>query len=128
VHRNLCILQWAEVKRYELIWSVVRKVLPGRVATYGQIAELAGLEGHARQVGYALHNLPDGSNVPWHRVINAKGEISPRSAGDSHELQRMLLEAEGVEIDLRGRIDLGVFRWSRRMAKSRLKVSGKGSI
>jgi len=81
------------------------------VATYGQIAELAGLEGHARQVGYALHNLPGGSDVPWHRVINAKGEISPRSAGDSHELQRMLLEAEGVEIDLRGRIDLKVYRW-----------------
>jgi methylated-DNA-protein-cysteine methyltransferase related protein len=102
----------AAVKRYELIWNTVRKVPKGRVATYGQIAELAGLEGHARQVGYALHNLPAGSNVPWHRVINARGEISPRSAGDSHELQRMLLEAEGVEIDLRGRIDLKKFRWS----------------
>ncbi len=99
------------MKRYELIWSFVRKVPPGRVATYGQIAELAGLEGHARQVGYALHNLPAGSDVPWHRVINAKGEISPRSAGDSHELQRMLLEAEGVEIDLLGRIDLKAYRW-----------------
>jgi methylated-DNA-protein-cysteine methyltransferase related protein len=99
------------VKRYELIWSMVRKVPRGRVATYGQIAELAGLEGHARQVGYALHNLPSGSRVPWHRVINSRGEISPRSAGDSHELQRMLLEAEGVEIDLRGRIDLKVYRW-----------------
>jgi len=99
------------VKRYELIWSTVRKIPRGRVATYGQIAELAGLEGHARQVGYALHNLPSGSKVPWHRVINAKGEISPRSAGDSHELQRMLLEAEGVEIDPRGRIDLKRYRW-----------------
>ena len=99
------------MKRYELIWTVVRKVPRGRVATYGQIAEVAGLEGHARQVGYALHNLPSGSKVPWHRVINAKGEISPRSAGDSHELQRMLLEAEGVEIDLYGRIDLKVYRW-----------------
>ena len=99
------------MKRYELIWRIVRKVPRGRVATYGQIAELAGLEGHARQVGYALHNLPTDSGVPWHRVINARGEISPRSAGDSHELQRLLLEAEGVEVDLRGRIDLKAYRW-----------------
>jgi methylated-DNA-protein-cysteine methyltransferase-like protein len=99
------------VKRYEAIWSVVKRVPRGRVATYGQIAELAGLQGHARQAGYALHHLPEGSSVPWHRVINAKGEISPRSAGDSHELQRMLLTAEGVVIDARGRIDLKVFRW-----------------
>jgi methylated-DNA-protein-cysteine methyltransferase-like protein len=81
------------------------------VATYGDIAELAGLEGHARQVGYALHDLPPGSSVPWHRVINAKGEISPRSHGDSHELQRLLLESEGVELDLAGRIDLKKYRW-----------------
>jgi methylated-DNA-protein-cysteine methyltransferase-like protein len=93
---------------------MVRKVPRGRVATYGQIAELAGLEGHARQVGYALHSLPERNNVPWHRVVNARGEISPRSAGDSHELQRMLLEAEGVTIDLRGRIDLKQYRWSGR--------------
>jgi methylated-DNA-protein-cysteine methyltransferase-like protein len=99
------------MKRYELIWSVVRRIPRGRVATYGQIAELAGLEGHARQVGYALHNLPETNDVPWHRVINARGEISPRSAGDSHELQRMLLESEGVTIDLRGRVDLKQFRW-----------------
>ena len=90
---------------------MVRKIPRGRVATYGQIAELAGLEGHARQVGYALHNLPQRSNVPWHRVINSRGEISPRSSGDSHELQRHLLQAEGVEIDLRGRVDLGRFAW-----------------
>jgi methylated-DNA-protein-cysteine methyltransferase-like protein len=99
------------VKRYELIWSVVKKVPQGKVATYGQIAELAGLEGHARQVGYALHNLPANSNVPWHRVVNAKGEISPRSAGDSHEFQRMLLEAEGVAF-VREKVDLKRFRWS----------------
>lgn len=99
------------MKRYELIWSVVQQIPKGRVATYGDIAALAGLEGHARQVGYALHNLPDGVRVPWHRVINARGEISPRSTGDSHELQRMLLEAEGVELDLAGRVDLRVYRW-----------------
>ena len=100
------------MNRYASIWSVVRKIPHGRVATYGQIAELAGLEGHARQVGYALHNLPERSNVPWHRVINARGEISPRSAGDSHELQRFLLEGEGVEFDLRGCVDLKNYRWN----------------
>jgi len=90
--------------RWETIYKAVRKVPRGRVASYGQIAELAGLEGHARQVGYALHALPAKSGVPWHRVINAKGEISPRRAGDSHELQRLLLEAEGVTFDERGRV------------------------
>jgi methylated-DNA-protein-cysteine methyltransferase-like protein len=82
------------------------------VATYGQIAELAGLEGHARQVGYALHHLPEKSRVPWHRVVNAKGEVSARSGGDSHELQRLLLEAEGIAFDLKGRMDLKRYRWS----------------
>ncbi len=89
----------------------MRRIPRGRVATYGGIAELAGLEGHARQVGYALHDLPPGSDVPWHRVINARGEISPRSHGDSHELQRMLLESEGVEFDRTGRVDLKKYRW-----------------
>jgi methylated-DNA-protein-cysteine methyltransferase-like protein len=94
-----------------MIWKVVRRIPRGRVATYGQIAELAGLEGHARQVGYALHNLPGRSDVPWHRVINSRGEISPRSAGDSHELQRMLLESEGVVFDARGRVELKRYQW-----------------
>jgi len=93
------------------IVAAVRRVPKGRVTTYGAIAELAGLEGHARQVGYAMHDLPSGSDVPWHRVVNARGEISPRSRGDSHELQRMLLEAEGVEFDLKGTIDLKRFGW-----------------
>jgi methylated-DNA-protein-cysteine methyltransferase-like protein len=99
------------VNRYARIWSVVKKIPRGRVATYGQIATLAGLDGHARQVGYALHNLPDANAVPWHRVINARGEVSPRTTSDSHELQRLLLEEEGVEFTLDGRVDLKRFRW-----------------
>ncbi len=63
---------------YARIYAVVRRIPRGRVATYGQIAELAGLPGHARQVGYALHALPDGTAVPWHRVLNARGALSLR--------------------------------------------------
>ncbi len=97
--------------RYESIYAVVRRIPTGRVATYGQVATLAGFDGHARQVGYALHHLSPRSNVPWHRVINAKGEISPRSLSDSHELQRELLLAEGVGFREGGRVDLKGFRW-----------------
>ena len=75
--------------------------------TYGQIAYMLG-EGYTpRTVGFVMHNSDD--RTPWHRVINAKGEISPRSAGDSHELQRMLLEAEGVKFDERGRVERRYF-------------------
>jgi methylated-DNA-protein-cysteine methyltransferase-like protein len=81
------------------------------VATYGQIASLADLPGHARLVGYALHSLPEGSNVPWQRVINAKGEISLRTDGGWGGLQRGLLESEGVVFDSKGRVSLSRFRW-----------------
>lgn len=109
--QELCSAIDANARRYEKIWRAVRRIPAGRVATYGQIAELAGFDGHARQVGYALHNLPAASDVPWHRVVNARGEVSARSSGDSHELQRMLLEGEGVAFDAKGRIDLERFRW-----------------
>ena len=96
---------------YERIYEAVRRIPRGRVATYDQIAELAGLEGHARQVGYALNVLPSRSKIPWHRVINAKGEISRRSGSDSHELQRHMLEHEGVKFDRAGRVHLARYRW-----------------
>ena len=64
------------VPTYSRIYAVVRRIPRGRVATYGQVAELAGLPGHARQVGYALHALPRGTTVPWHRVLNARGALS----------------------------------------------------
>ena len=107
--------------RYQRIYAVVRRIPRGRVATYGQVAELAGLEGHARQVGYALHALPSGSGLPWHRVINARGEISARSGSDWEELQRLLLEAEGIEFDLCGRVDLRRFRWRKKNFEFRMK-------
>jgi methylated-DNA-protein-cysteine methyltransferase-like protein len=78
---------------------------------------LAGLPGHARQVGYALHALPPGSDVPWHRVINAKGEVSPRSEPGWASFQRVLLQDEGVSFDTRGRVDLKRFRWEPAMGQ-----------
>lgn len=103
---------------YAAIYSVVRRIPRGRVATYGQVAHLAGLAGHARQVGYALHRLRDETGVPWQRVINARGEISQRSAVSGVEdLQRVLLEAEGVVVDRQGRIDLSYFGWQPRVRR-----------
>jgi methylated-DNA-protein-cysteine methyltransferase-like protein len=93
------------------IYAVVKRIPCGRVATYGQVATLAGLDAHARQAGYALHSLPDGSDVPWHRVINARGEISPRNSSDSHELQRLLLEEEGIVFSVDGKVSLDRYRW-----------------
>jgi methylated-DNA-protein-cysteine methyltransferase-like protein len=93
------------------IYAVVRRIPRGRVATYGQVAALAGCAGHARQVGYALHALAEDSTVPWQRVVNARGEVSPRRMPGWDGLQRALLEREGVAFDARGRIDLARRRW-----------------
>jgi methylated-DNA-protein-cysteine methyltransferase-like protein len=96
---------------YARIQAVVCRIPRGRVATYGQVAELAGLGGHARQVGYALHALAEGSGVPWQRVVNARGEVSPRRVPGWEGVQRALLEREGVVFDARGRIDLERRLW-----------------
>ena len=78
-------------QRCARLWQVVRRIPRGRVATYGQIAALAGLPRAARQVGYALHALSDGSGVPWQRVVNARGGVSLRAAPGWAGLQRRLL-------------------------------------
>lgn len=103
---------------YARIYAVVRRIPPGRVATYGQVAELAGLPGHARQVGYALHALPAGSAVPWHRVLNAMGAVSLRTVPGDELTQRQLLEREGVRFDARGRVRLAAVRWRPLAAES----------
>lgn len=105
---------------YRKIWNTVQRVPYGRVATYGQIAALAGHPRHARLVGYALHRLPEKSKVPWHRVINAKGEISlraPSIVSGEEVFQRWLLEREGVDFDLAGRVDLKRFGWRPRLSR-----------
>jgi methylated-DNA-protein-cysteine methyltransferase-like protein len=101
---------------YERIYAVVRRIPRGRVATYGQVAALAGLPGHARQVGYALSALTDEPDIPWHRVINARGEISPRTGLSTTDRacdaeQHDLLTAEGITFDDRARISLERYRW-----------------
>jgi methylated-DNA-protein-cysteine methyltransferase-like protein len=99
------------VETHRRIYAVVRRVPRGRVATYGQIAALAGLPRHARLVGYALGHLPADSAVPWHRIVNAKGQISPRADALGHEeLQAQLLKREGVRM-VEGTIPLDRYQW-----------------
>ncbi|HEY1252058.1 MAG TPA: MGMT family protein [Thermoanaerobaculia bacterium] len=114
-----------EAGRFQSIYDVIRRIPRGRVATYGQIARLAGIPGHARLVGFAMAALPDGTRVPWHRVVNASGRCSPRGdagrrvlRGDGvpgHVIQRLRLERERVRFDGDERIALERFRWRPRL-------------
>jgi len=97
--------------RWERVYAAVRRIPRGRVATYGQVAALAGLGRQARQVGYALHALPWEGLAPWHRVVNARGAISLPPRGGADVTQRLRLEREGVRFDGRGRIDLARHGW-----------------
>jgi methylated-DNA-protein-cysteine methyltransferase-like protein len=96
---------------YQQVYALVRQVPAGKVVTYGQVAALLGSPRAARAVGYALRFLPAGSDVPWHRVINYQGGISPRYPAESPILQRVLLEAEGVCFDVQERVELARYRW-----------------
>jgi len=99
---------------YPRIYAVVSRIPRGRVATYGQVATLAGLPRQARLVGYAMHSLPADSDVPWHRVVNAAGKISIRSDGLGHdELQAQLLRREGVRF-VEDAIPLRKYLWQPR--------------
>lgn len=127
---------------YARIYAAVQRIPRGRVATYGLIAQVAGLPGHARQVGYALHALRDehdgatsaggapardkspGRAVPWQRVINARGEISLRAELGAERLQRALLEQEGVVFDAAGRVSLARFLWRPRGSDSTRRPRG----
>ena len=97
---------------YDEFYAIARQIPSGRVTTYGAVATAAGLHGRARQVGYAMAALPDVHDVPWHRVINARGEVSSRAGGSAFEqIQRNLLEGESIAFDDRGRVDLDRFGW-----------------
>ncbi len=103
---------------YERIFQTVQNIPSGKVATYGQIAYRARASG-PRQVGYALHHLPQGSSVPWHRVINSKGEISLPAGSELHEIQKTLLEAEGIEFSPEGKISRSKYLWEHKLPKPR---------
>jgi len=102
-----------EPRLYDLIYAAVRQIPAGKVATYGQISQIVG-RCSAQMVGFALAALgrkPDDSNVPWQRVINAKGKISPHGFGFGTNIQRVLLEEEGVEFNLENVIDFERYGW-----------------
>jgi methylated-DNA-protein-cysteine methyltransferase related protein len=100
-----------EIRFTTRVYRMVRRVPYGRVVSYGGVAALLGQPRAARGVGQALHALPDGSDVPWWRVVNRNGEISIRGVAHGARLQRALLEAEGVRFDGAGRIDWKRFGW-----------------
>jgi methylated-DNA-protein-cysteine methyltransferase related protein len=98
---------------YDKIYAIVLQIPKGAVTTYGRVAELANLAGKARLVGYALFRVdPQSSDIPWHRVINAKGEIShsPLRYG-ADNLQRSLLEQEGIKFSAEGKVNLHKYLW-----------------
>ena len=106
------------------VLSLVRAVPPGKVATYGQIARLAGNPGAARQVGGVLRGLLGYEEVPWQRIVNARGGISTYKIG-AGELQRAWLEAEGITFNAEGRCDLERYLWDPTSAS--VSEPGRGS-
>ena len=106
-------------KTFEKIYRIVLRIPRGRVMTYGQIARLLEDRYSPRLVGWAMHATPDdGRDIPWHRVVNSKGGISTgRIIVHQPDLQRLLLEAEGVVFNERGHLDLSVYQWSPRQKK-----------
>ena len=97
---------------FEQVYRTVRCIPPGKVATYGQIAGILGRPRGARTVGWALHSIPEGSDVPWQRVINSRGLITLDAHGPGGAIQRALLEAEGIVFDEQGCIDLETWGWA----------------
>ena len=112
-------------RTYQRFYAVVQQIPRGRVATYGQVAQLARLAGRARQVGYALHALSAESDLPWQRVVNSAGRISLRAEPGVDHLQRILLEAEGVTFDESGRISLKEYQWQPRRRRLTKKKPAK---
>ena len=98
-----------EYSLYEHFYDLIEQIPKGKVATYGDIAKLADCKS-ARAVGFALNQLPEGSKVPWQRVINSQGKVSPRRNSDGHLIQKLILEEEGI-IFKEDKVDLKRYRW-----------------
>jgi methylated-DNA-protein-cysteine methyltransferase-like protein len=99
-----------ETRLYQTIHHIISLIPSGKVATYGQIAEIVG-GCTARMVGYAASAIPQDSDIPWQRVINYKGGISKRRGVSEGILQKKLLEEEGIVFNQYGRTDLDHYRW-----------------
>lgn len=99
-----------QIELKQIIWQLVAAIPAGKVATYGQIATLCGYPGHARYVGHTLKQLPAETALPWHRVINARGQIAFATDSPTYQRQRMRLEQEGVHFSGET-ISLSVYRW-----------------
>ncbi len=95
---------------YQRVVRLIKNIPKGKVATYGQIAEYAGNRRAAREVSYILHSSSEKENLPWQRVINSKGRISMKP-GRGYELQKQLLQDEGVVFDEEDRVDFDKFLW-----------------
>lgn len=92
-------------------YGIIQLIPKGRVATYGQIAKLAGLPKHTRYVGFALKNMDDNSAVPWHRIINSQGKISlSKEDRYGQNIQILTLQSEGVVV-INGNVNLKQFQW-----------------
>ena len=96
---------------FEEVYEACKKVPNGRVATYGQIAFLIGRPKCARQVGWALHACPENGNIPWHRIINRFGKLSTGTGFGGMEIQKQLLESEGIHVNKEYTIDLNEYLW-----------------
>lgn len=94
----------------ERIWQVVSRIPAGKVASYGQVARLAELPGYARYVGHVMKNLPSGSRLPWHRVVNARGRLAFKSGSPQYQRQKARLEREGI-VFINGRFSLARYGW-----------------
>jgi methylated-DNA-protein-cysteine methyltransferase related protein len=99
---------------YRRFCAIIRRIPRGRVATYGQVAWLAGRPRHARQVGYALQASTNDDSLPWQRVVNSKGEVSPRCHPFAVVQQRQMLEREGVVFGANDKIPMNRFQWKPR--------------
>ena len=98
------------MSRHRDIYQIVKRIPHGAVASYGRIARMVHCS--AREVGYAMAATPPNQGIPWHRVINSKGEISARKDGDGDQRQRQKLLDEGVLFDANGRVNFDRFGWS----------------
>lgn len=100
----------AEPTKDQKIWQVVAAIPPGKVASYGQVAAMAGLGRQARYIGRALGKLPTGHSIPWFRVIRSNGQIAFPEGSDAFETQVGRLRSEGVEV-VKGHISMSRFQW-----------------